>query len=72
MRLYTGRTRGWEGAPGREKKRMCQQSDGGADWPSGCGEREYLEGNLERGGGDVEHVHGCWGRMRMKRIPRKE
>ena len=41
------------------KKRMCQQGDGGADWPSGGQEREYLEEKLERGGGDVEHVHGC-------------
>jgi len=41
----------------------------GAATSAGC-----LEGKLEGGreGRDIEHMHGCWGRMKMKWILRKE
>jgi len=47
----------------------CISMGAGAATLVGC-----LEGKLEggRGGRDVEHMHGHWGRIKMKWIPRKE
>jgi hypothetical protein len=42
------------------EKRMSQQIDGGGDWRSEGKRKEYLNGGVGRGGGDVEHVPG-WG-----------
>jgi hypothetical protein len=43
-----------------EREEDVSAKKGSADYPSGGGGVEYLDGKLGGGGGDVEHVHG-WG-----------
>ena len=47
------------GAPGGKKKSMCQQCDAALISHRRVEKGSTWEEKLERGGGEVEHVHGC-------------
>jgi hypothetical protein len=53
------------------KKRMSKAKRKGGDWGSEGKKIKYLDGEVGRWGGDVEHVHG-WGVDGDERIPRME